>query len=107
MKSFPRAALSNKVETGVLDAHRFTVAHSLWLERSYLHVLSGSHSSLFSRLFVCLFYNPPIYFILFRYNVIIFFFIGYFLYLHFKCYPLSWFPSLSGTLYHILLPLLL
>ena len=31
-----------------------------------------------------------------------FFFIGYFLYLYFKCFPLSWFPSLQETLYHIL-----
>ena len=30
--------------------------------------------------------------------------IGYFLYLHFKCYPLSWFPSLLETPYHIFLP---
>ena len=34
----------------------------------------------------------------------IFFFIGYFLYLHFKCYPLTWFPSLLETPYHILPP---
>jgi hypothetical protein len=26
------------------------------------------------------------------------FFIGYFLYLHFKCYPLSWFPLQKHTL---------
>jgi hypothetical protein len=27
-------------------------------------------------------------------------FIGYFLYLHFKCYPLSWFPSSINPLSH-------
>ena len=32
------------------------------------------------------------------------FFIGYFLYLHFKYYPLSQFPSLPETPYHILPP---
>jgi hypothetical protein len=32
------------------------------------------------------------------------FFLGYFLYLHFECYPLSWFPSFLETPYHILSP---
>ena len=32
------------------------------------------------------------------------FFIWYFLYLHFKCYPLFQFPSLMETPYYILLP---
>ena len=36
-----------------------------------------------------------------------FLFIGYFLYLHFKCYPLSQFPSLLETPYHIHFLLLL
>jgi hypothetical protein len=35
------------------------------------------------------------------------FLIGYFLYLHFKCYPLSLFPCLLETHDHILLPLFL
>jgi hypothetical protein len=35
---------------------------------------------------------------------LLFFFIGYFLYLHFKCYTLSQFPTLLETPYHILCP---
>jgi hypothetical protein len=35
-------------------------------------------------------------------KLFILFFIGYFLYLHFKCYPLSQFPSILETPYHIL-----
>jgi hypothetical protein len=37
-------------------------------------------------------------------NFFFLFLIGYFLYLHFKCYPLSWFPSLAETRYDILPP---
>jgi hypothetical protein len=51
---------------------------------------------LFVCLFVCFWFVLGFFLLLF--------FIGYFLYLHFKCYPLSWFPSLPETPYPILPP---
>jgi hypothetical protein len=56
-------------------------------------------------LFVCLFCCCCFFGIRFSFFLfLILFFIGYFLYFHFKCCPLSQFPSLPKTPYHILPP---
>jgi hypothetical protein len=61
-------------------------------EGSYARLFSASIAQgFFFCIFISLFYILNAKFI----------FIGNFLYLHFKCHPLSWFPFLLETPYHI------
>jgi hypothetical protein len=67
-----------------------------WLEeQTFLSVVNRHH--IFSKLFILLnhkaFLFARVYYIIDRFWKHLFIiFIGYFIYLHFKCYPLSWFP---------------